>query len=145
MNKILVALDNSERAPGVLESARKLAQQFGAKLILLRAIPWPTELPSYAYPLNPADFETVAQRISGEELEKLAQNIPSELVQAQLVRLGTPWKEICKAAKDLDADLIVVGAHGYTFFERVLGTTASRVSNHADRSVLLVREPTRLA
>jgi nucleotide-binding universal stress UspA family protein len=141
MKKFLVALDNSERAPGVLQTAQILAQTTGAKLTLLRAIPWPTELPSHAYPLTPADFEAVSQRIAGEELEALIKHVPPELIEARIVRLGTPWKEICDVSKEIGADLIIVGAHGYTFFERVLGTTASRVSNHADRSVLLVREP----
>ena len=141
MKKFLVALDNSARAPKVLETAQKLAQLTGAKLTLLRAIPWPTELPSHAYPLTPADFEAVSQRIAGEELEVITRHIPPELVEARLVRLGTPWKEICEVSREIDADLIILGAHGYTFVERVLGTTASRVSNHAERSVLLVRDP----
>jgi nucleotide-binding universal stress UspA family protein len=35
--------------------------------------------------------------------------------------------------------LIVIGAHGYGIVDRILGTTAGRVVNHADRSVLVVR------
>ena len=140
MQKILVALDQSERALLVLETAQALASKIGAKLTLLRAIPWPTELPSHAYPLTPADFEAVSKRIATEELAGLAKNVPESLVESSIVRFGTPWKEVCDAAKEINADLIIIGAHGYTFFERMLGTTASRVSNHADRSVFLVRE-----
>ena len=40
----------------------------------------------------------------------------------------------------LNVDLIVVGNHRYHGVERVLGTVASRVVNHADRNVLVVRE-----
>lgn len=141
MKNILVALDNSDRAPKTLQAALLFAEKTGAKLTLLRAIPWPTELPSHAYPLTPADFEAVSERISQEELESLSKDAPKERIAACLVRFGTPWREICDAAKELDVDLIVMGAHGYSFMERVLGTTAARVSNHADRSVYLVREP----
>ena len=37
------------------------------------------------------------------------------------------------------ADLIVIGAHGYGRLDRLLGTTASKVVNHADRDILVVR------
>lgn len=144
MKNLLVAVDNSPRAGMVLEAAIKFAEKLDAKLSLLRAIPWPTELPSHAYPLTPADFETVALRLATEELERLSQAIPAQHFQTFLVRFGTPWKEICDVAKELDVDMIIIGAHGYTLFERILGTTASRVSNHCDRTVLLVRDPERL-
>ena len=42
-------------------------------------------------------------------------------------------------SKVTGADLIVVGSHGYSGIDHLLGTTAARVVNHADRSVLVVR------
>jgi nucleotide-binding universal stress UspA family protein len=44
-----------------------------------------------------------------------------------------------RPARAIGADLIVIGSHGYGGLDRVLGTTAARVVNHADRSVLVVR------
>ena len=46
---------------------------------------------------------------------------------------------ICSAAREHDVDLIVIGSHGYGILDRLLGTTAAKVVNHADRSVLVVR------
>jgi nucleotide-binding universal stress UspA family protein len=46
---------------------------------------------------------------------------------------------VCGAAKALDADLIVVGSHGYGTVDRLLGTTAAKIVNHAECSVLVVR------
>jgi nucleotide-binding universal stress UspA family protein len=34
----------------------------------------------------------------------------------------------------------VIGCHGYSGLDRVIGTTAGKVVNHADRSVFVVRE-----
>jgi nucleotide-binding universal stress UspA family protein len=34
---------------------------------------------------------------------------------------------------------VVLGSHGYSGFDRILGTTAAKVVNHCDRSVLVVR------
>ena len=38
------------------------------------------------------------------------------------------------------ADCIVIGSHGYSGFDRILGTNAAKVVNHAECSVLVVRE-----
>jgi nucleotide-binding universal stress UspA family protein len=56
-----------------------------------------------------------------------------------LVHVGAPWESICRAARENAVDLIVIGSHGVHGIERLLGTTATRVLNHADRSVLVVR------
>jgi nucleotide-binding universal stress UspA family protein len=42
-------------------------------------------------------------------------------------------------ARELSVDLIAIGSHGYSPVDHVLGTTAAKVVNHADRSVLVVR------
>jgi nucleotide-binding universal stress UspA family protein len=52
---------------------------------------------------------------------------------------GDPWRRILEVADRIGADLIVMGNHRPHGVERVLGTVASRVVSHADRSVLLVR------
>ena len=58
-----------------------------------------------------------------------------------VVRDGKPFEEICRAAKTLGADLIVLTTHGYTGLKHVwLGSTAERVVRHAHCPVLAVRE-----
>ena len=58
-----------------------------------------------------------------------------------VARDGTPFEEICHAAKTFDADLIVLTTHGYTGLKHVwLGSTAERVVRHAHCPVLAVRE-----
>ena len=42
-------------------------------------------------------------------------------------------------AEKQHADLIVIGAQGYGILDRIMGTTAAKVVNHADRPVLVVR------
>ena len=55
------------------------------------------------------------------------------------MHVGIPWDTICSVAKEEDVDLIVIGSHGYDILDRIVGTTAAKVVNHADRSVLVVR------
>ena len=55
-------------------------------------------------------------------------------------RTGTAYEEICDAAQELKADLIVIATHGYTGYKRMfLGSTAERVVQHSPCPVLIVR------
>jgi nucleotide-binding universal stress UspA family protein len=55
------------------------------------------------------------------------------------VALGAPWEAVCSAAREVSADLILIGSHGYSGIDRLLGTTAAKIVNHADRPVLVAR------
>ncbi len=57
-------------------------------------------------------------------------------------RTGSVAHEILDEAKELNADLIVLGAQGHTFLGRLfLGSVSDKVASHADCSVLVVRPP----
>lgn len=59
-------------------------------------------------------------------------------------REGRAYEEICAAALQLKADLIVITTHGYTGFKRVfLGSTAERVVQRSLCPVLVVRQQPR--
>lgn len=56
------------------------------------------------------------------------------------LRVGTPWREIVRAADELGATLIVIGSHGKRSLEELLlGSTAENVTRHAPCPVLVVR------
>lgn len=58
------------------------------------------------------------------------------------VRTGHPDREIIAAAKEVGADLIVLGSHGRTGVEHViLGSVAEKVLRKAHCPVLVVKEP----
>ena len=137
--KFLVGLDGSDRAKDVLHCAAAVARKAGAKLILFRAVGVPVEVPSQAYNMSPNDLGTLLEKHAYDDLLKLAQPLGAELLAGVRVVLGSSWQAICDAAKAEHASLIVIGSHGYGALDRVLGTTAAKVVNHADRSVLVVR------
>jgi nucleotide-binding universal stress UspA family protein len=139
MKRILVGLDNSPRASSVLDAALVVARAFGAKLHLFRAVGLSPDIPAEAYSAAP---DLVVQRMierGTRELEDFAGRVPPDLLGGTSAHIGTPWQAICDAAKEVDAELILIGSHGYTGLDRLLGTTAAKVVNHADRSVLVVR------
>ena len=145
MQRILVGLDASPRAAGVLEVAVRLATGLGAKLVLFRGVGIPIEVPSEAYSVTPDSLENILESSAQKHLESLAANIAPGIVEKVRVMAGTPWRSVCQAAKEEKADLIVIGSHGYSGLDRVLGTTASRVVDHAETSVMVVRAAERLA
>lgn len=136
---ILAALDGSTRTPLVLNHAAELAGQYGAALHLCRAVNIPLGMPVEAWSLT------------GEELSgRLVEQAQTELATLRKtysgpgdvhVRLGRPAQVICDLASELGADLIVIGSHGFDVLDRLIGTTAARVVNHAHCSVMVVRPP----
>lgn len=72
------------------------------------------------------------------QVEKMFQGANAEL--SHLICEGSPGETIVEQAREIDADLIVVGARGHSAVDRILlGSTSDFVATHADRSVLVVR------
>jgi nucleotide-binding universal stress UspA family protein len=139
MKRILVALDGSPRAETVAAAASELAQLAGAKLVLFRAIGVPVELPVDMLAMPPMNVERELSAAARKALEQLAEKLPPRLVETIETRVGIAWDAIVRTSRELGADLIVLGSHGYGGLDRLLGTTAAKVVNHADRNVLIVR------
>jgi nucleotide-binding universal stress UspA family protein len=141
MKRILVALDASPRATLVLDAAVDLARRTGAKVTLYRSVGLPPEIPTQLYMSSDGDLKQLLTDTARKELEVMAHKVPAELLDGVTVEVASPWDGICRAGQTIDADLIMVGSHGYHGLDRILGTTAAKVVNHADRSVLVVRNP----
>ena len=140
MKRILVALDSSDRAKQVLATAARLAELTDSKMVLYRAIDISANVASDAIAVsNEGMFEDVLRRNAHASLETLAATQPAGLVEAIVAQLAIPWDGICNEARERDADMIVIGSHGFRGIDHLLGTTAAKVVNHADRNVLVVR------
>jgi nucleotide-binding universal stress UspA family protein len=140
MQKILVCLDTSPRAPLVLAAAIDLARRTQARLTLFRCVGLPPELAhDDVFGLSPNKLIDKLLESAKEGLMVHRKEVPDELAGGVEVRVGSPWDAICQEAKTVGADLIVIGSHGYSGFDRIIGTTAAKVVNHAECSVLVVR------
>ena len=77
---------------------------------------------------------------AAKKLKDIAdKHIPKELYAGVVVENGTVYKEIVEAAKDLDIDQIVMGAHRPSLADFLLGPNTARVARHAGCSVTVVR------
>lgn len=139
MRLILVGLDGSPRAEGVLDTAIDLARRTGRKLVVFRSFGLPPEMPAAVWKLDEGSLMDNLRDHAQAYLNECLKRVPKEVPAESRVEVGTPWQAVCGAAKALDADLIVVGSHGYGTVDRLLGTTAAKIVNHAECSVLVVR------
>ncbi len=139
MKRLLVALDGSERAPRVLEAAARLAALASAQLVLYRAINIPPELPIDLFTVSDLSIEDVLKGKAHEALGRMASTLPAGMLESIMTDFAIPWDGVVRAGRARDADLIVIGSHGFRGLDHVLGTTAAKVVNHADRNVLVVR------
>ncbi len=140
MDRILIGLDGSERAEGVLKKGVELARRAGGKVFLFRAVGVPIEVPTEAYAMSPDSLADLLQAEARKYLDKMVAEVPAELLMGSEVGIGTPWRSICAEAESKKADLIVIGSHGYSGIDRLIGTTAAKVVNHAHCSVFVVRD-----
>ena len=133
LRKILVPVDFSVCSKKALCYAAPFARQFGAELTLIFVIQ------NYSPTLELADLDPTAE--AKGELEDLRKSV-SHLVPTQTVlRRGEPYREIIRAASELQIDLIILSTHGRSGMARmVLGSTAETVVRHAGCPVLVVRE-----
>jgi nucleotide-binding universal stress UspA family protein len=139
MKKILVGIDGSRVQARVLAEAVELARRLDAELVLFHAVSLPTELPREALSASPDSVGDILITRARKDIDALLRSIQPPLRARARVELGTSWKQILEAAKAEQASLIVIGSHGYGGLDRLLGTTAAKVVNHADRSVLVIR------
>ena len=140
IQSILVPLDFSEPAKAAWQYAVRLAEQFGAKLILLHVVE-PVGTPDFAYYPLMMENDKVLAKAKAELNQVVAQaELDPKLIGKTLVRNGAAFHEITQAAEALKADLIVIATHGYKGLKHVLlGSTTERVVRHASCPVLVVR------
>ena len=138
VRSILVALDESERAPLVFETAVMMARGLGAQVFLIRVLVIPPDIPPAAH-THPNGLEASMESEARADLLALMNSTSGVEFGPPIIFVGEPWRNIVTTAHAIDVDLIVVGSHRHHGrLDRALGTVAAKVVNHADRNVLVV-------
>ncbi len=119
-----------------------IARAQGAKLTLVRSVGLPPDVPQDFWKTTEEPLLEVLKQRARKYLQDCAPTVPADLLANTEIAIGVPWQAVCDLAKQEDADLIVVGSHGYGGMDRLLGTTAAKVVNHATCSVVVVRDKT---
>jgi nucleotide-binding universal stress UspA family protein len=138
--KVLVALDDSARAPHVLETGLQTAERLGGVVVPFRAVQVPPEFPPAAATHHSDDLPRFLVAEATRELERLTAGAPPSLLAPPVVRIGEPWRAVVDASDTEGASLVVVGSHGYHGLDRLLGTTSRHVAEEAHQEVLVVHD-----
>lgn len=137
--KILVAHDGSAQADKALQEAGKMATQMSAEISVISVAP-----------------DLCLTEVSGDECKLITESLFSEAegsmkkVTAELaakgikadiiIKDGHPAEKIMDTAKEIGADMIVVGSHGKHGVKRLyLGSVSAKIVEHAPCHVLVIK------
>ena len=140
ISKILIPYDFSETADLSLEHAIFMAKLMKAEITLLHIVETVSFTSAISHALS--GFEQKIESATNDKLEQLAREIHMKSGIALTVRteVGRIYKKICNVAKEIDADIIIMGTHGVSGYEKFsVGTNTSRVVQEAPCPVLSVQ------
>ena len=142
MKTILIATDGSPSALQAVELGLELAEEEDAQPVFVHVAPTKEFLPVAGIGMAPVAVPhelAEADRAPLEEAARIAEERGLEATTKLLT--GNPAREITKYADAVDADLIVVGSHGYGAIAGVLiGSVSRGILHGTTRPVLIVRE-----
>lgn len=141
---VVVAYDFSSIGTAVLDRAVALVSRAPSHILhFVTVIDAHAGVPGIP-PEGHIDYQ-YADRVRDKMVEAIQQafgttKIPAEIHFFVHPRIGKPTNEILDLAKEVGADLILVGTHGFQGLERlVMGSTAEHVVREAGCPVLVVR------
>jgi len=150
MKKVIIALDYNPTAQKVAEAGFSLAKSMGAEVILLHVIADPVYYSTVEYsPITgftgfmdtgPLQFSTVddLKKAAQHFLDKAKHHLGDKTIQTQ-VKDGDFADTILKSAKDLHADIIVMGSHSRRWLDEILmGSVTEKVLHHTIIPLLIV-------
>jgi len=146
--KILLATDGTKQSEAAIERTRSLNLMEGDEILAISVVDMalPLSVDAYAGYLPSTEEIENAVKTNAEELLESTGNKLKEIFSEKLVIVGTellngsPESRIVEKAEEIEADLIIVGSHGYNRWERLLlGSVSDSVIHHAPCSVLVVR------
>jgi manganese transport protein len=136
--RILVPLDHSERDRAAIAHAAAMARLHGATIHVLHV---EEDATSQLF----GALASTAEVHSGEQyFRDIVESLERSGLKAQLIVVPgrNPGSEIVRVARELQPDLVVMGAHGHTGLKDLMfGTTISGVRHAVAAPVLVVGEP----
>ena len=150
MKKVLIALDYDPSAKKIAEKGYALAKTMGAEIILLHVIAEANYYSSLEYspivgftgfadmiPVE-VDIDKGLNRAADSYLDSLKQLLEDKSIQT-LVREGDFAESILEAAKDMHADIIVMGSHSRKWLENIImGSVTEKVLKHTTVPLFII-------
>jgi nucleotide-binding universal stress UspA family protein len=141
MKTILVPIDLSATAEGVIESAASLAKSMNGKLVLLHVVQPPIITSDYGIAMeNLEELVAVSEKTASKQLSAMKERHAQDGLPVETVQMvGAPVSLILEEANRQDAAYIVMGSHGHTaLYDLLVGTTTHGILKHARCPVVIV-------
>ena len=147
LNRILCPVDFSDFSQRALTRAGRLALHFGARVTALHVVPLGSTAMMAAGANAGGGSSTLPESLFRDQRREAADELARRVgplrrlgvaVDARVLE-GEPWMQIGEAAKALQADLVVMGTHGQTGWDRLrLGSTTENVMRRVACPLLTV-------
>jgi len=153
LTRILAPTDFSKFSGFALEWAAYIAQCMKADLVFLHVIPEEEgkifeeitgegAIVRFPKGIREDVVQDRQKKLKEQYNMVVSGEIKSSLRVDEITRIGVPFLEIIKIAREKEVDLIVMGTHGRTGLAHVLiGSVAEKVVHHAHCPVLTVKHP----
>ena len=149
-NKVLIALDYNPTAQKVAEVGFSIAKSMNAEVTLLHVITDPVFYSTSGYSpimgfagyvdMSPVILDSVdgLKNASLQYLDKSREHLGDKTIQT-IVKEGDFAESIIETAKELKADIIVVGSHSRKWLENILmGSVTEKVLHNSKIPLLIV-------
>lgn len=141
--KVLVAIDLEHEAEAVIKKALAVSAEDTNIHVVYVVTPltdalYANGLGLVSPMLEVEDLQQEAIKASKARLTSLVSSFTSANIKADVL-VGDTVRTLVDEAKDIEAQVIVIGSHGKKGLQLLLGSTASGVLHHAGCDVLAVR------
>lgn len=146
--RVLFATDGGKQSDAAIDAIKRFAlgrdDEIKVVSVVDMALPMAIDIYGGFLP-DTSELEKTARENAAKIVEESAAKIKASTGEKNVgistdVLFGSPDSRIVETAETWNADLIVVGSHGYSRWERLLlGSVSDSVVHHAPCSVLVVR------
>ena len=147
--RILLATDGTKHSDHTVDFISNFSLGKGDEVRVVSVVDMaiPMTFDAYAgYMPDTTEIEKASRENAARVLDETVETIEKcldkpEVTVSKEVLIGSPESSIVEASEKFDANLIIVGSHGYSRWERLLlGSVSDSVIHHAPCSVLVVRD-----
>jgi len=139
-NIMLVPIDFSDISMNALSHAAQLAKHFNNDLVLLNVLE--EDFLGSVFSFSKNDYkDELAKEALTKRLDDVAEKTHTKygIKCKSAVRSGKVHKAIVEAVSEFGCDSIVMGTHGASGVERILGSAATKVISYAETPVIIVK------
>jgi nucleotide-binding universal stress UspA family protein len=139
--RILVTTDLSEHSRKIVRYAFELKEVFDASIYLLHVI---ETTRAVEFALKQGHYTNAREKMREWALNQLVNLVPSKFITdpavVTIVESGNPSEKIMEVAREIGADLIMLGTHEYGVIQKhLLGTTTDKVLSTISTPLLTVK------